>query len=299
MLMIVQAVSDQSTTKFWETWTVVFTITSAIFGCFGVVFSLWEDKRRFFRISDRTCSVIGAVVALMAGYSLLQYTHYNRIDEAAMSQELTHLAVQANIAVGIAHGAVGGLNIEEGKLSQTKQELATTSAKAASAIAQLNSSLAESNRMTGLQVLITKMNADDAEAFDELRSMKHFDTPEQEKMVKEAIQSVIDLHNVRGYVGASGYFFKYAPEPDEAIQMLSLKDTTTRKSALRCLLDREYVPNAGPILFHLATTDPSLDARTLATQIINKWGNDYFTALEPEQLQRWWYVKGGGKDQFP
>ena len=159
MLMIVQAVSDQSTTKFWETWTVVFTIASAIFGCFGVVFSLWEDKRKLFRILDRTCSVIGAVVALMAGYSLLQYTHYNRIDEAALNEQIIHLADQATRASETATKAAKGLVASDVAI-----------AKSQSAMLQLDRLLAQSNRVTALQVLITKMNADDAEAFDELSS---------------------------------------------------------------------------------------------------------------------------------
>jgi hypothetical protein len=118
--------------------------------------------------------------------------------------------------------------------------------------------------------------------------MKHFDTPEQEKMVKEAIQNVVDLHNARGYLGGSQPFYKYSPDVNEAIHLLSNRDVAIRKSALVWFLYHARTPSAEPILFRIATTDPSLDARTLATQIINNWEDDHFIALEPAQIQRWW-----------
>lgn len=290
--MIVQAFSGQSSTKWWETATVCLTTASAIFGCIGVVFSLWEDKRKSLKVADRTFSIIGALVGVMAALSLVQYTHYNRIDEAAADTQIRKSAKDAS-------DAIAGLGAEKVALSKTQLTLISTSLRAKQSIQQLNAALAQSNRVTALQVLVTKMNADDAAAFDQLRTMKRFDNPEQEKMVKEAIQNVIDLHNVRGYVGSSQLFYKYAPGPEEAVQMLTTKDTSTRKSALRCIFAYGFIPKAGPVLFHVATTDPSLDARTLATRVINQWGNDNFTALEPENLERWWYEKGGGEEQFP
>lgn len=292
MVMIVQAFSGQSSTKWWETATVCLTTASAIFGCIGVVFSLWEDKRKSLKVADRTFSIIGALVGVMAALSLVQYTHYNRIDEAAADTQIRKSAKDAS-------DAIAGLGAEKVALSKTQLTLISTSLRAKQSIQQLNAALAQSNRVTALQVLVTKMNADDAAAFDQLRTMKRFDNPEQEKMVKEAIQNVIDLHNVRGYVGSSQLFYKYAPGPEEAVQMLTTKDTSTRKSALRCIFAYGFIPKAGPVLFHVATTDPSLDARTLATRVINQWGNDNFTALEPENLERWWYEKGGGEEQFP
>lgn len=295
ILNIAQAVPNDSLTRLWENRTVFLTTASAVFACIGVVFSFWEDKKKPLRVVDRLFSSAGAFVGVMAAVSLVQYTQYNRIDEAAANKLISKSAQDAS-------SAIAGLGDDKQALLQTQRELIATSKKAKQSIQELNAALAQANRVTDLQVLITKMNSDDAEAFDELRSMKSFDSPEQEKMVKEAVQRVIGLHNVQGYIGASSLFYKYSPEPDEAIRMLSLKDTETRKSALRCLMSMnrgEYVPKAGPIVFHVATTDPSLDARTLATEIINQWGNDDFTALEPENLQSWWYTKGGGKEQFP
>lgn len=284
-------VLSKSPTEFWETATVALTLASAVLASTGLVFSLLEERRKFLRVLDRAFSIIGAFVGVMAALSLVRYTQYNRIDGAAANTQIQQSAQDAKTAIA-------GLKVEKQTLSNTNLQLISTSNTAKQSIRKLNAALEQANRVTALQVLITKMNSDDAEAFDELRSMKNFDDPEQEKMVEEAVQNVIGLHNAQGYVGASSLFYKYAPGDDEAVQMLSLKDTATRKSALRCMLTRSFIPKSGASLFHIATTDPSLDARTLATKVINLWGNDNFTALDSAPLERWWYITGGGKDQF-
>jgi hypothetical protein len=289
MLNIAQGFSGQTPTAFWETATVYLTTTSAIFGFIGVVFSLWEDERKSLKITDRVFSIIGAVVGVLAALSLLQYTQYNRIDERAANAEIQQSAQDAKTAIA-------GLKDEKQALVETNQQLISTSRAAKQSIRRLNAALEQANHVTALQVLITKMNADDAEAFDQLRGIKHFDNPEQEKMVKEAIQNVIGSHNAQGYLGASSLPWRYAPGDDEAVQMLSSKDATARKSGLRCLLTRHYVSKAGPILIRMAATDPSLDARTLATEVFNRWGNDHFTALDSAQMSPWWGSNGAGKD---
>lgn len=225
MLNIAQGLPVETPTQFWETATVYLTTASAIFGCIGVLFSFWEDKWRTLKVTDRIFSIIGAFIGVMAALSLVRYTQYNRIDEAAATKQIKGSAQDAR-------NAIAGLRDEKVALSKTQLELVSTSNRAKQSIQELNAAVAESNRETGLQVLISKMNSDDAEAFDELRGMKSFENPAQEKMVKEAVQSVIDLHNVRGYLGTSALFYKYAPGTDEAIHMLTLKDTPTRNSAL-------------------------------------------------------------------
>ena len=79
--------------------------------------------------------------------------------------------------------------------------------------------------------------------------------------------------------------------------MLDSKETWVREGALRILMNAPQQPKVPPKLVHLAISDPSLDVRTLALEVIDNWTTNRFRALETDELQRWWDTEG--KKEFP
>lgn len=280
-------------TKFWETCTVILTIISAFLACGGFGFSFWEEKRTLFKRLDRAFSIAGAVAALLAGLTLGLFTHYNRRDEAQSDKKIVELEGEAQKAAEDAQNAIGGLDEAKKKLAITDQQLDETSRAATTDANRLRTALEQANQQSEVETLIQRMYADDATAFDQLRSRKTFSNPSQAQIVKDALRMVIDSHNALLYDGNGRHPFG-APQLLDSLTLFSFKDPEVRQMGLRELKRTGHVERRMlPKLVSLAVSDPSLDVRTLAVQVINICTLAHFPALDgADNLQKWWDSSG-------
>jgi hypothetical protein len=276
------------TKEFWETVTVVCTVVSAVFALLGFIKKLWPW-------AERISSFLGAVFGVAAALALVNFTYLNRISEEADKEQVT-------IAANKAQTAIANLDKEEKEQNATQQQLTATEEQSAGEINRLNMALEQSDERLVVQQLISRMYSDDAVAYDQLTAMKAFSDSAQEQAVRSAVQQVFDSHNVQG-----NQYNGNAPRPPapaiyqaELLPFLSLKDAADRENILRELVRRNkeearYMPK----LVSLATTDPSLDVRTLATIVINVWTGNRFHPLDKRGfLQNWWNNNRGTKE-FP
>lgn len=285
-------------TKLWETCTVLLTFASAVLACAGFVFSFWEEKRKLFKVLDRGFSIAGAVAALAAGIALGLFTLDNRRDEAEMDTKIVKLEGEAQKAAEDAQNAIRGLDEAKQKLAVTDQQLDETSRAAATGVNRLRTALDQANQQSEVQTLIQRMYADDAIAFDQLRSMTTFSNPAQEQIVKDALRSVIDSHNAPLYNGNGRVPFG-SPTLKDSLILFSYKDPEVRLMGLRALKQTGHIERRMlPKLVSMAVSDPSLDVRTLAVQVINIYTLDHFAALDgSDNLQKWW--DSSGRKDYP
>jgi hypothetical protein len=273
------------TKEFWEDVTVFCTVASAVLALPGDIKTPWVK---------RTVSILGRVFAVGAAIALIRFTLLNRISERADEVLVTSAANEAQTAIA-------SLNTEEKEQNATKKQLAITTEESATAINHLNLALKQSDERFGVQQLIIRMYSDDAAAYDQLAAMKVFSDSAQEQAVKSAVQQVFDSHNVGGnqYQGSAPRPPAPAIYPADLLPLLDLKGAADRENMLRELVRRNkeearYMPK----LVSLATSDPSLDVRTLATIVINLWGADRFHPLDKRGfLQNWWNT--AGKKEYP
>jgi hypothetical protein len=267
--------------RHWETMTVGLTVGTAILALVGLGFSFWEDRRPFFKRIDRVFSIASVLASVLAGLALIRFTNVNRIAEAESDQHLTDATRDAT-------KALRDLDDEKLRLVNTQKELETVSSTAEGQLGQLRKALDEADaRSMGwahLQELIVRMQSDDATAFDELRNKEHFTSPNEESLVKQAVEQIIDTHNLPGYKGGAGRSFHMGFTPRELVNMLDQhNETWVKYNALSMLMDSPVQWEAGSKLTNLALHDRSLDVRTMAVQLINHWVGNRFRALIPEK----------------
>lgn len=271
------------TKEFWENITVLCTVVSAVLALLGLKKKPW---------AERTSSILGPVFGVAAAIALVTFTGLNRISEKADEKQLKTATEEAQTAT---------TNLQKVQRDQnaTEEQLARTAERSANEINRLNTALKQSDERFVVQQLIIRMYSDDAVAYDQLTAMKAFSDPAQEQAVRSAVQQVFDSHNVGNQYEGN------APRPRgpaiyqaDLLPFLNLKDATDREDILRELVRRKHEARYMPKLVSLATSDPSLDVRTLATIVINVWNNDRFRPLDKKGfLQDWWNTEG--KKEYP
>lgn len=133
-----------------------------------------------------------------------------------------------------------------------------------------------------LQLLITRMNADDAVAFDVL-THANFSDPSQRTAVFAAAQSVINAHN-------AGFFqmrtFGTPQSDDQLVAHLSDSDSGSRQAALAALTPKRNLTLL-PRVVEMMRSDPSIDTRCAAYRLFNSWTTQSYQGLNVEALV-WW-----------
>jgi hypothetical protein len=135
-----------------------------------------------------------------------------------------------------------------------------------------------------LQLLITRMNADDAIAFDNLIGMSSFADATQQATAFAAVRSVIAAHN-------SGMFqtrtFTSPQTDDQLLTRLSDADAASREAALDTLISKRNLTLL-PRVVGLMGSDPSIDVRCSAYRLFNNWTVQSFQCLNIGPLMNWW-----------
>lgn|GEM_PF-3323862 len=282
--------------RFWETLTVIFTTGAPILGLIAFIFSLLEEKSKVLKRLDRAVTLLTLTAGLIAGFGLIEFTHFSRVDEQASAQRILDLTKEVGDADGIAKTANQQLIdqkvtlIDQGqKVLATDKQIKVVSVEADHAVAKLNAEIADANRRAGIETLIGRMNSDDATAYDQLASMKAFGNSEQEARVHQAVEAMIDEHNNPSYNGHNfqsfrGYFPATLPEMPERLRS---KSAFFREEALKDLGKYQVQPDLLPTIIELASHDPSLGVRTLAVRLIDGWGTERFQPFRFD-IEGWW-----------
>ncbi len=135
-----------------------------------------------------------------------------------------------------------------------------------------------------LQGLISRMNADDAEAFDSLFAAHSYPNPTQEKMVRSAVKNTILAHN-QGFYSTRGF-----PGPltdEQLIADLSNSESTIRQAALDTLLPKAKTSML-PKVVEMIRSDASLDVRCSAHRLFNALTKQQFQNLDKASVLNWW-----------
>jgi hypothetical protein len=146
-------------------------------------------------------------------------------------------------------------------------------------------------------ILITRMNADDAQAFDALRPLAsngQSPPPDSEKeIIDSALKSVSDRFNFDTYVPRP-IAFRADGEITDAIFSMS---RVTRRIALDTILKRrdlaglhpKKMPNITVLrrIIDMTTADPSLAVRCAAYRVLDSWTEQTFECFNP-MAPAWW-----------
>ncbi len=263
---------------FWEDTTVVLTITGPLIEIIASWISRWKRNAKSSKKRDAWVSNLKLAVGLFAGLALVKFTLLNRVDEQKSANEIASLQTQAQAANTQLISQGETLILQSQELRTTHGEVADVAQKAGTAVTKLNSEIAQASRSASIETLIGRMNADDALAYDQLVSMKEFDSPQQKDRVQQAVAAMIDVHNNPVYNGfnfknSRGWFTATLPEMPERLRS---KDPFEREQALRDVGPHGFQQNLFPEIVDLAINDPSLGVRTLAVRLIDAWGNQRF-----------------------
>jgi competence protein ComGC len=133
-----------------------------------------------------------------------------------------------------------------------------------------------------LQLLITRMNADDAGAFDTLNRLAP--TSPQKDVIIAALRSVYAAHN-------SGMFqtrlFSVLQTDDQLVAHLSDADAYGRQAALDAIIKKKNL-SLLPRIMGMMQSDPSVDVRCSAFRAFNNWTSQSFQCLDSTGAFTWW-----------
>jgi hypothetical protein len=135
------------------------------------------------------------------------------------------------------------------------------------------------------------MNADDAEAFDELMALRNSPDESQNKVVRLALKNVIDTRNSGMYFSRG---FPTALTEEQLIAALNTADASTRQAALDTL-GKSPNPRLLPKALEMIQSDSSLDVRCAAHRVFNTITKQKFQNLDKDSVLRWW---AGNKQNF-
>jgi hypothetical protein len=141
-------------------------------------------------------------------------------------------------------------------------------------------------RSTDIQGLISRMNADDALAFDSL-AFSPLETwqPEDRPVVSAAVRSVFFAHNAGFFTTRS---FEKPMSDERLITYLSDNDSANREAAVETLAGKKDLKLLTRIVQMMAT-DPSLNVRAAAHRLFNSWTGQKFNSLDKATTIKWWY----------
>jgi hypothetical protein len=142
------------------------------------------------------------------------------------------------------------------------------------------------------QLLITRMNADDAQAFDALSHLPPSMDPTQRNVAFAALRTVIAANN-------SGMFtsrqFNSPQSDDQLVAYLSNFDSYSRQAALDALSPKKNL-SLLPKIVEMMMSDPSINVRCSAFRAFNTWTGQSFQCLDSVNTLSWWTAN---KQKFP
>jgi hypothetical protein len=146
-------------------------------------------------------------------------------------------------------------------------------------------------RADDLTLLVTRMNADDARAYDSLRVFKG--TPAQDATVKAALEAVVQAHRSPYTQHHPQWKHNLLLQEVDNILSSEVSRPYDTLSALEVLMASPIQKKLFPKVVSMALSAPSLDVRTAATQVLNNWtGSSNFRPLDKDQLTFWWETSG-------
>lgn len=177
-----------------------------------------------------------------------------------------------------------------------------------------NGQTQEKEKGSEVLALIAKANADDANAFDELVSIRDKETPDQQALIKTAIadreayaRENLDPGQVTGSCGFSPSGFREELQrPDRAHRkraiagcdpLVAAADNSARNRPQLEQMERMFpeIDLIAPRIVDVALHDPSLSVRAQAVNTTNLWFRgapgvplDGFDLLETGALSEWW-----------
>ncbi len=153
--------------------------------------------------------------------------------------------------------------------------------------AQVESVVEQVNLLKGeadIQLMITRMNADDARAFDSLSALKPDPDSEDWRLINSAIRSVYDTHAGGFYMSRN---FNQPITEEQMIAVLRHPDASMRQASLDTLVSKPH-PEILPDLVGMITSDPSLNVRCAAYRLFNAYTKQSFKCLDKNGVLQWW-----------
>jgi len=285
----------------WQTATIRATVAAAVVQIVSWLFSLFAYYTKELpqnqilaqmnqKINlDRFALIlagVAAVAALAGAIFSIRYANLADRDSLEVHNQLTTAYKESTSASEMAKQALLDLTETRGHLTAVTQQLADAEQQLATARERLQAV----ERAADLTLLITRMNADDAQAYDSLRIFKG--TPAQDASVKAALEAVVQAH--RSPYTQHHPQWKHTLSLQEVDNVLSLEVSRPydRLSALEVLMASPIQKKLFPKLVSMALSDSSLDVRTAATQVLNSWTSNNFRPLDNDQLTLWWETEG-------
>lgn len=133
-----------------------------------------------------------------------------------------------------------------------------------------------------LQLLITRMNADDAQAFDALMGVPT--SSPQSNVVIAALRSLYAAHNSGMY---QTRLFNSPQTDDQLVGHLSGSDPYTREAALGALISKKNLALL-PKIVDMMKSDPSIAVRCSAYRAFDNWTAQSFQCLDSTGALSWW-----------
>jgi hypothetical protein len=299
---------DISSISWWETATISTTALAAFLQAVSGIFSLvayytkqLPENHVLIRPNrkinlDRTALIlagIAAVVALAASIFSIGYAKLADRDSVEVHNQLTITYKQSSSALLDLTATREHLTAVTQQLTAVTQQLTAVTQQLADAEQQLATAkgrLQAVERESDLNLLITRMNADDAQAYDSLGMFKG--TPVQNASVKAALEAVFQAHRLPYRQHHALWKHVFSDEEVENVLSSPVSRPYDRLSALEVLMTESLQLKLFPKLVSLALSDPSLDVRTAATQVLSNWTMNPFSPLDKDHLRSWWETRG-------
>jgi hypothetical protein len=284
----------------WEAATIRATVASAIVQIISWGSSLVAYRRKIrphnnflsrlnrgidFERASLNFAGIAGIIALAGAFFSIGYARLADQDSLGIHTQLTSAEHQSALASDTARGAASALVQTKQQLANVTQELTGAEGELAAAKQKLKAFDKEQKWKT----LIVRMNAGDADAYDNLKTFKGSSDPTESETIRLAVKAVFESYNI-GPAKIHPVFMTVLT-PEEAAGFLDNSVAYNRACGLERLLTLPKEPQLFPKIVQMADTDPSLDVRAAATRLVSAWTGQRFRPLGGS-LQEWWDSSG-------
>lgn len=297
-----------SSINWWETATITTTVLAAIVQSLSWIFSFFDsytkghrnnrtflffNRRIRFEKTSLKLAGAAALLALVGALFSIEYARLTDRDSLEVHRQIVTAQNQAASAAEVARQSSLELTQTKGHLAAVTQQLANAEQELAAAREFLQ--LVDKQQKWG--ILVMRMNADDAAAYDALRESKSSADPIEVLAVKSALQAVFESHNSETARSKRHPLERHIFTLEEATRVLDVGDSYNRAAAIETLMTLPPQPSLVPKLVSMSLSDASLDVRTAAIFVINAWTTQRFRALDKKQVLDWWNIDG--KKDYP
>ena len=133
------------------------------------------------------------------------------------------------------------------------------------------------------QLLIIRVNADDAQALDTLARLPVSTDPSRKSVANAALRTVYASHNSGMFQSRS---FTSPQTDDQLVAHLSNPNSYNREAALNALTPKKNLPLL-PKIVEMMMSDPSIDVRCAAFRAFNSWTAQSFECLDFVNALSW------------